>query len=291
MKHFTKDFAEFERLAYLNQSVKPSKRAEKKDEDFYFRMYQKQYGVFSNYERNADWYRDPVEDMRKINEYINEPNISEQEHQRRLEFKANYEYLHESQENKTVHKFDEELCKQKFAELQRAKIELCQKLPQEILNRIADIRVFALGYVSGEVKKLLRPYCSELRRTVRETKRSACAETSEAEKSLTEEVSVKDYEEFLIMGIEEQGGGVTIKGEHGCIIIKDGEIIEGKDHAIFPYDATKPNCPWSKVEYAELHKAGNKFELHFLVENSDGLDKEELWDLTLRGSDILDSAL
>lgn len=288
MKYLTKEFHTCELLSYANSHVRKSKKAEQKDETFYRRTYEKIYAIFEGFSKSCDWYRDTEEELKKIEEYVNEPNITLEERKRRIEFKKMHEILYDNR-NKTVYPFDEELCAEQFEERNRELIAIYSQLPQEILSKIADVRVFALGYASAEVKKLLRPYCAKLQKTVKKIKDKAYFETNDAESGLTQELDLNEYNEYLLMGIEEKGGNIYLKTENNdCLLIKDGEILEGKDKVIFPYDESKPNCPWSRIIYAELHRIDGKFELHFLVENSDTIGKADLWYLSISGTEIID---
>ncbi len=288
MKYLTEEFYTLEILSYANSHVRKSKKAEQKDENFYRHTFEKVYAIFERFSKSCDWYHDTEEDLKKIEEYVNEPNITLEERKRRIEFKKMHEYLYDNR-NKTVYPFDEALCKEQFEERNRFLASVYSQLPQEILSKIADIRVFVLGYASAEVKKLLRPYCAKLQKTVKEIKNKAYSETDEAERYLSQEFGFNEYEEFLLSGIEEKNGNIYLKGEENdCLMIKNGKILEGKDKIIFPYDGNKPNCPWSRIIYAELHRINDKFELHYLVENSDTIGKADLWNLTISGTDIID---
>lgn len=288
MKYFTKEFYEMEWLSYANQNVKKSKRAERKDEEFYRKTYERACAIYVFNEKMNDWFRDPVEEMRKIDEYVNEPDISKEERCRRIAFRSVHVSINRERiEKNKVYEFDEELCERQFEEIINRMIELYRKLPQEIVEKIADIRLFALGYASAEVKRLLRPYCAELRRNVRKIREKAFAETDEAEGYLSEKIGFNEYKDCLITGIEENNGSIRLNGEgESYLTIQDGEIIEGNGKTVYDYDGEAPNCPWSRVMATELHRVNEKFELHFLVENRDAVERVELWYLTIRGTNI-----
>lgn len=287
MKHFTKDFYAMELLASANQFVKKSKSAEQKDENFYRKVYDEQCAVWVHNDSMNDHYRDTAADLRKIDDYINEPNITEEERNRRIQFKKMHVYLHgDGSKRKTVYPFNEEHSKQKFAANQNRFIEIYGNLPQEILDKIADIRVFALGYASAEVKRLLRPYCAGVRKKVQQIRETAYAETDEAERSLKEPIGLNDFEEFLIMKIEEKNGDVFIEGEDDVLVIRNGVITEGKEKPIFPYNREIPDCAWSQVLTAELHREDDTYELGFLVSNLNENNESDVWYFTVRGTDV-----
>ena len=69
------------------------------------------------------------------------------------------------------------------------------------------------------------------------------------------------------------------------ITIKGAKIIEGQEK-VFRYDGKKPNSPVSLVLAAEIHRVENLFEAHFLIQNISKTEQTELWNLTVRGTDI-----
>lgn len=284
MKGKTKEYYEREWLSYAEEWVKESAEAEERDEAFYAEKYEEERERFAEAERRSDKYRNPEEDARKIEEYVNEEGISTEERARRIAFRE----LHGKITGKGKGLvFDEATSKQRFAECQKKRIELCGKLPQEILSKIADLRVFALGYASAEVKGRLKKYCAELKREVKQIKKATEAETEEAESGLTKRIGVNDLGGCIITGIEEREGGIYINGEEGGLLIVEGKIIEGKEKEIYANEIETDGA-YSRIVSAELHRSGDRFELHLFVSNCDEYDREDLWYLTVSGSDILE---
>lgn len=284
MKGMTKENYEKEWLSYLNEWVRRSKKAERKDEAFYAETYRKQKDAFAGQERKSDKYRNPEEDARKIEEYVNADGIDEEERARRKAFREMHGKITGKGKGLV---FDKAASEQRFAECQKKRIELCGKLPQEILSKIADLRVFALGYASAEVKSLLRQVCAELKREVKQIKKATEAETEEAESGLTKRIGVNDLGGCIITGIEEREGGIYINGEEGGLLIVEGKIIEGKEKEIYANEIETDGA-YSRIVSAELHRSGDRFELHLFVSNCDEYDREDLWYLTVSGSDILE---
>lgn len=280
----TKENYEKEWLSYLNEWVRRSKKAERKDEAFYAETYRKQKDAFAEQERKSDRYRNPEEDARKIEEYVNEEGISTEERARRIAFREMHGKI-AGKGKRLV--FDEATSKQRFEQQQKKRMELFGKMPQEILEKVADLRVFALGYASAEVKGRLKKYCAELKREVKQIKKATEAETEEAESGLTKRIGVNDLGGCIITGIEEREGGIYINGEEGGLLIVEGKIIEGKEKEIYANEIETDGA-YSRIVSAELHWSGDRFELHLFVSNCDEYDREDLWYLTVSGSDILE---
>lgn len=275
MKYFTKDYFTSDLLSFSIKHVKPSKKAEIKNEAFYQSVYEKQYAIFQNNEKHCFWYLDPTKELKNI---AIDTRISEEEKKLLTQVYENFP------KDKIVYTFDENLCRQKFAERQRNNVALYSQLPQYITDKIADIRVFALGYASAEVIQLLRPYCSELKKSL---KKIVDKDTAKAKKFLKNKISFDGFENFIIIAIEEKNGDLHIEGVDGYrITIKDAKIIEGQEKKVFRYDGKKPNSPISLVLAAEIHRVENLFEAHFLIQNISKTEQTELWNLTVRGTDI-----
>ena len=90
----------------------------------------------------------------------------------------------------------------------------------------------------------------------------------------------------MITGIEKKDGDIYIqKGIDSYLRIVNGEILEGENGKIYPYEEDQSSK--SIVLANELYRIKDKFEVHFLIQNYNDL-KEELWYLTIRGTDILE---
>lgn len=289
MKYFTKDIYKTELLADHIEFLKQSRQAEQKDESYYLRIYNENRTLYLRNESMSDLYCDPQEELQKMEEYVSAPNLSAEEQAKRRQFAKMFRLFWNASntERKTVYPFDEETAKGQFAVRQERQIEICKRLPKEIKEEIADIRVFALGYASAELKRKLRPYGADLRRTVQKAKEKARRETEAAEEYLTEKLGIDEYDDCLLTGMEQSGDDLILRGdEETGLRIENGIVFEGRGKPIYSYRSDIPNDPWSKIVAAELHRVEGQFELHFLVSNRNELDEEDLWYLTIRGTDV-----
>ena len=288
MKYMTIDWLITDRLSLADRLVRKSKQAEQYNEKFYQRIYRKHCEQYVLNEKGNDFYHDPQEDLKRIDRLINSPDTTEAERERWRKFKEDFIYLNKERIEKNIfYPFDEAIEKRNFEEGLKSQIKLYEHFPQYILDKILDIRMFALGYASAEVKDLLKSYCAEQRKISSEIKKKAFAETDEAETYLSEKLNVNEYEELLLMGYEYKDNDLYLNFDYGDkLLIKDGKITEGADHTIYPFDAHVPHCGWSQVLAAELHRADSKFEIHFLISNLNENNECEVWYLTAVGTDI-----
>lgn len=228
MKYLTKEWLNTELLSYTYSQIKISKKTEKYDEGYYQKLYKKICKLYIAAERGEELYQDPQEELRKIEESIAEPNITEEERAKRIRYKRDFISLNADRIKRgTYFKFDEKVVEQDFAVKIQQDIELYKKLPQEILCKIADLRVFALGYTSVEVKKLLKPYCAEQERISRRLRKIAQEETEKAEAHLSEDIGINDCTDTVILGIREKQEGIYIDVDlGGTLFVENGKIIE-----------------------------------------------------------------
>lgn len=94
--------------------------------------------------------------MKKYDAWINEPNISQEEKEKRIEHKKITLFLERERfETGKYHQYDEAFTRKLFDVDLTWRMELISHLPDYILNEVADVRVLALGYASKRVKVLL----------------------------------------------------------------------------------------------------------------------------------------
>lgn len=291
MKYLTKEFYILEYLAYSNKNVKVHRRAEKFDEEFYQFIYNKQCGEFVKKEGFNYFYNNPVDKLRKIDEIINSSDISEIRRQYFSEFKNIFKTIYRK---KLIYceknKFDKQLCERWFAENQSRLIEFYLHLPTEILNEIADIRLFALGYASERVTRSWQIYCTKLRCKLNRIKSRAYNETNVNYKYLSGSIMLNEcFEGWRVTQLKGDGDNIIIDGElNRRLIIKNAKVIEGEDGYIYPYNEENPTIAASYICYVELHRITDKFELCFLMSNSNENEREELWYLSIECDDVIE---
>jgi len=291
MKYLTKEFYILEYLAYSNKNVKVHRRAEKFDEEFYQFIYNKQCGEFVKKEEFNYIYNNPVDKLRKIDEIINSSDISEIRRQQFSEFKNIFKTIYRK---KLIYceknEFDKQLCERRFAENQSRLIEIYLHLPTEILNEIADIRLFALGYASERVTRSWQIYCTKLRRKLNRIKSRAYNETNVNYKYLSGSIILNEcFEGWRVTQLKGDGDNIIIDGElNRRLIIKNAKVIEGEDGYIYPYNEENPTIAASYICYVELHRITDKFELCFLMSNSNENEREELWYLSIECDDVIE---
>lgn len=104
---------------------------------------------------------------------------------------------------------------------------------------------------------------------------------------MSEKLRISGYRELLLSDISIQNGDIYLTFDDGDkLLIKGGKIIEKEETKIYPLNTYVPNSGYTIIQAAELYRIGEKFEIHFLIENRDEMDKGKVWYLTIQGTDI-----
>lgn len=289
MKYLTKKWYVKARLSYIDGMVRCSKLAEKFDESFYKAVYKKRYEKFERNERLRDEFRNPQEDLKKYDAWINEPNISQEEKEKRIEHKKITLFLERERfETGKYYQYDEAFTRKMFDVDLKWRLELISHLPDYILSEVVDLRVLALGYASKRVKALLRDYCKNLRREYKKMLDKAQIETNKAESKLPKRIMANEYSELMLQRIYRKDGNIFLVFDSGTLKVVNGEIIEQQEKRLYHYKRKEPYSGWSMVLYAEVSCEDRMYTLHLLVDNKDKIGQSKYWYLTVRGTSIIE---
>lgn len=291
MKYLTKEWLVADKLGNIYDYIKTSARAERRDEEYYLGLYHRQSGAFIENEKKNPLYNDPYQELAEIEQYIHAGGTDASGQNERAVLRDLFIGTNKSRLKHGAVAFDEPTARRQFDSRLRERQRLAQYLPREITEKIADIRVFALGYATAEVKELLKPFCGEQKRVSALLKEKAVRESGQAAEALSADIDPEKYTESFLSGIRLQGGNVCLAfdylvGKGDCLLIGNGEIVERELKDVYRWNADIPNSRWSRVVAAELHRADGRAEVHFLIVNKNEYDEHDYGYLTVRGTDI-----
>ena len=215
-------------------------------------------------------------------------------------------------ENGKFIEFDKELFDKNFKAMQENRISVCSRLPETILEKIADIRVFALGYATPEVKKLLRTYCKELSDELAEVKKIAYRQTVFAEMKLHKVIDVDELNENCdsdLLSLENKNGDIYIGSdaftidERGVIRNENQEVIDTllltyippdadvhkEGDSLFLYEGDPVEIP-ADEEFAVIQKAYEKSNVDTVKEMTQAMEAHRMYEAAsriLRGFDSI----
>ena len=179
---------------------------------------------------------------------------------------------------------------EEFRKFHQSWVDVFHTLPNEILSKIKDIRLAALGYASQEVVDLLKPYCEEQEREQEQIEQEVSARNAEvlAETSLGKEIDrqnaeVEEYARQTLKNhlndesferLEWRGKDLYIRMTEIAFLIPDAVILEQEEPLI--------GSLWAEHE---MYRKGDRFEFHILgISYIDGSETPIYF--TVEGSDI-----
>lgn len=230
MRYITKEIYELMQQTDFHILLRVNKRAETFDEEFYRKLYAKKL--------NEQLMSDLEESELKFEDIFDEFDFKD---------KAAYERARKEYEPP---EFNESGSKHSFFAIHLMNIKrLKNSLPNEILEKVADIRVLAFDVASAEVKKLIAAFCKENERKVENAFR-ALQKAEEREFGNEEEdmpefcseslhdcevLSCRKSGKDLVLDLDCSGGFANI----ARVIFKNAEIIEREGRlngAVWLYD-------------------------------------------------------
>lgn len=252
MRYLTKEWYNKMQYTSIYLGLKVNNRAEELSEDFYQKAYAKtkkrhikELTDFTDYNKFKKIYLESIDD----HEGLKEEDIEQ-------EFRnANEEmFLGMSLEEH----FD--YCQNNLIEQYKSAI------PENILNKVKDIRVLALGYVSSEVYKLLKEYCDTNEKFVEEKLReSAKVEEEQFKNNPIKFIEESFHDCFVIEVIKEKTDLViNLDNEYG---FTDKTKITFKNYNII-LDENIKETHWL---YNEVYKTKVGYEVHILTSVNDDL--------------------
>lgn len=161
--------------------------------------------------------------------------------------------------------FDEKRCRDEFRYIQETYkiIDAKEKIPHELIQQIADIRVFALGYCTKEVLIQLKKISKKNEQKVNliSDEYSKVQQAENIPKYIKESFGFHDCEitelivdRNIVMRFDTRGGFTDLNK----ITFVTSEIIKQEDHIV--------GSTWI---YNELYRTENGYEAHMLFQGED----------------------
>lgn len=69
------------------------------------------------------------------------------------------------------------------------------------------------------------------------------------------------------------------------LVISDGKILE-QEEQVYPYKKNVYASPYTGIIETELQRAGELYEVHFLLRNVDSTGNGKIWYLTIVGTNV-----
>lgn len=284
MKYLTKEWYKLGCAASIDLGLRVHKGAAVYDEELYKRLYkkkEKQYVIEQRDIYNVDPRDIFIEEgtpLVPLNKFVNEEvieqgdlfiyHMSDEEREYRKRMIERYDNRPD---------FDEELCRLKFKTEWLAQNEeyIRSYIPQNILEQIADLRVFILGYCTKDIKMQLKKLRIENEKKRNQIDRDY--EEAYAKENIPDilrhkfgfhdcEVTELILNKDIVMRFDTDGGF----SEFNKLIFVDAEILK--------QDGDVVGSTWI---YEELYRKDEGYEAHML------LDGKDMVEFTVQCKDIM----
>ena len=173
--------------------------------------------------------------------------------------------------------FDEERERANFAESYRWMLkDFRERTPAEILARVADIRLLALGYCTEEVSQALEEY----RRTCHKRTDEAMDEAwNQREAAGLDQVWTGEHSlhDSVVLALNREGEDLRIEFERDDVDWPEIKAVRFRDARVRTMDKSPEQGWWL---YDEIYRTENGYEIHAL------LDKGGLCELTVECGDV-----
>lgn len=265
MKYLTKEWYETLQKTDMWIALKTSKRAEIFSEEYYNYIYKKHLNEWVEFQKSIltidiedvfPEYKESEERYKKIRNYINNKKLS----------------------------FDEAKEREEFEKAHRSSIQqLKKKLPAEILNMVADIRVLAFCIVSNKVKKAITKYCKEQSKIeqemIKDYEKYCRQPLKNCENKLIQDINLHDClitnivkeDKKYIMELDCSSGFMDIKN----IVFDDYKILEEEMNFVNGW-----------CLYEEIYLVDNEYEVHLMIDVPND-DETNLGYLTIKAKNII----
>lgn len=280
MKYLTKEWYQISQQTWLHGGIRVHKGANVMDEGLYQRLYKRKEKEYISVQREMYDYdpRTQLEEMIPVEVWLYgaSPSNHADEIINKMTPEEKERYEHELAVFHARAPFDVEACRQQFRAVTKWNLKHnIDKLPSDIRNQIADMRVFSLGYCSKETMTRLKQHSQTNQKLMQKTYDAYCqAQQAEAipphirNNYNFHDCSVTQLEmenEHLTMSLDTTGGFTLfnrIKFLKPEILLQEPII----------------NHDWL---YSELYVTESGYEVHILF------DGESMAELILRCHDIL----
>ncbi|MEG6521530.1 DUF4085 family protein [Desulfotomaculum sp. 1211_IL3151] len=284
MKYLTKEWYELCQRTGLHFGMKVHKGANVYDEALYLRLYKRKEKEFVKLQHEI-YHVDPRFMLEQdgctlvpLDKFANGGEINEGD---------KVVYRMSSEEKDRIQKliaeydvrppFDEKKCRAEFRSIQETvKKETVDKLPHELYQQIADVRVFSLGYCTKEILSQLKSLSKENEKKMNRilNEYSKAQQGERIPQMIRERFGFHDCEviEFtvrkkdVVMRLDTRGGFTNFN----MITFAASEIIKQEDYIV--------GSTWL---YEELYRTENGYEAHILFAG------EGMPELVIRCKDII----
>lgn len=281
MKYLTNEWYWTDRRSQFGEGyLQATKEASEKNEALYQKLYNDAKKEFA---KSVCGYDEEEQDamLAKVDRILNDPATDAQKRNQMESFLETYKALRAEDE------VDDEAVNAAFEGWFAELMKTVDSFPQAILAKVADKRVFALGYATEEVAAEATAYAAEEAKKAEAAMTNAMNAIDEAEKNMKKPAGLKENPNGCLEEIEETKDGVRLVFEDiPDIFVKGGKVTQ-KAYPVHPYLLDdNAFAPMTMMLGKELDYADGKYVLRLLLEDVQSNEVKTAWELIVEGNDV-----
>ena len=270
MRYFTKELYKATRYNdALHMFLRISKNAEAFSEDYFKKLYKRKEYKFVHWRKTSYLYS---KDIKFEDIWPEEPQggfIDESE-------QAKKAYFEQREKAKVIFAnrppFDSEQAKADFEKQFSVRLNMFKEnLPDDILQKVADIRVLALGIASQEVKQEITRYCKQNKGRVASARKEYIKtriEYQKQHKELPFDEDIASLHDCNVVSCRKRRNSITLTFDGNGLFAKV-TTIRMINCKIIKQDAPLHSA---RFLYNESYESGDGYEIHFLFEKDELID-------------------
>lgn len=226
--------------------------------------------------------------LKKIEYYIGTAK-TDKDRKKLEQFREDYIYLHEAARERDIKysEIDDESANKSFAGRYQENMNTVKTLPQEILSKIADIRMLALGYATRENMNAIKAYVYNQGMDADYIWGKALDMVEEAESYMSHPSNLNEDPTGVMNGMRKVKNGVLLKFDD----IPDIRVINGvvvkQEYPVYRWKEYDVLAPMTLMVGKELEYIDGKFRLSLLLENIGRYENVTAWELVVEGDDVI----
>jgi len=278
MKYMTKEWYETMQKSSFSQLLRVSKEAEIFSEDYFMDLYISEEKAWLQLQEDISNFK--FEDIYLADFQAEYANGRQMEPSAFEDAKEEYFRMREQERLKYfIPNFDPEQEKKRFKQALRHNVEYLKKgLPDEILQKVADLRVLALDRVAEDIKKEIKEYCKANHEAVELAMKAYWKDYKKSFKNKEPEFAEEfNFHDCRIVSCRRKGKDIVLTLDNSGGFTYINQVIF-KNCTIRKQDNLLHGAWWLNDE---IYKTNNGYEIHVL------LIKNKLIDLIVTVSDVV----
>lgn len=291
MKYLTKEWYELYKQSTLSDFFHANKYAAQFDEALFQKLYKNREKKWVTAVRSTSFGSDE-EQYEKMLEKVQrciDRAITEEIKKKLETFREDYIAFHKMgiESGEQCEAIDDESARRAYAGYYAETLKTIETFPQELLEKVADKRMLAIGYATKENKKLLIDFARKQGKKADLLWKKALEAVDEVESRMPRPLGLNEFPSGVMDGIKKTKSGLLLKFDDICDVRVINGVIIQQEYPVYKCTInTQPLAPATFMIGKELEYVDGKYRLSLFLENVGRYEDVTPWELVVEGDDI-----